>query len=42
MNNVFKNIKAYNPNKKREILIVFDDMIADMQQQLNYLLEEQN
>ena len=23
-------IFLYNPNKKREILIVFDDMIADM------------
>ena len=25
-----KNIEKYNPDKKREILIVFDDMIADM------------
>ena len=25
-----KNIKEYNPNKKRKIVIVFDDMIADM------------
>ena len=25
-----KNIEEYNPNKKRKILIVFDDMIADM------------
>ena len=25
-----KNIEDYNPNKKRKILIVFDDMIADM------------
>ena len=25
-----KNIKNYNPNKKRKVLIVFDDMIADM------------
>ena len=24
------NILKYNPNKKRKILIVFDDMIADM------------
>ena len=30
MNDIHKNIKEYNPNKKREILIVFDDMIADM------------
>ena len=28
--NVYKNIEDYNPIKKRKILIVFDDMIADM------------
>ena len=27
---VYKNIEDYNPGKKRKILIVFDDMIADM------------
>ena len=25
-----KKIEEYNPNKKRKILIVFDDIIADM------------
>ena len=30
MNNVYKNINEYNPNKKRKILVVFDGMIADM------------
>ena len=30
MQNVYKNIEDYNPNKKRKILKVFDDMIADM------------
>ena len=30
MKNVYKNIENYNPGKKRKILIVFDDMIADM------------
>ena len=25
-----KKIEEYNPGKKRKILIVFDDMIADM------------
>ena len=30
MQDVYKNIEDYNPNKKRKILIVFDDMIADM------------
>ena len=27
---VYKSIENYNPGKKRKILIVFDDMIADM------------
>ena len=27
---VYRNIEDYNPGKKRKILIVFDDMIADM------------
>ena len=27
---VFKNIEEYNPRKNRNVLIVFDDMIADM------------
>ena len=30
MNGVYKNIDNYNPNRKRKILIVFDDMIADI------------
>ena len=30
MNDIYKNIEEYNPNKKRNILIVFDDMIDDM------------
>ena len=30
MQHVYKNIEAYNPGKKRKVLIVSDDMIADM------------
>ena len=30
MQNVYKNIDDYNPIKKRKVLIIFDDMIADM------------
>ena len=30
MQDVHKNIEDYNPIKKRKILLVFDDMIADM------------
>ena len=30
MDDIYKNIDEYNPNKKRKISIVFDDMIADM------------
>ena len=28
MFDVYKNIEDYNPNKKRKVLIIFDDMIA--------------
>ena len=30
MQDVYKNIEEYNPEKANEILIVFDDMIPDM------------
>ena len=30
MDDVYENIDDYNPNRKRKILIVFDDMIADI------------
>ena len=30
MQDVYKNIEDYNLEKKRKVLIVFDDMIADM------------
>ena len=30
MQDVYKNIEDYNPNKKCKILIIFDDIIADM------------
>ena len=30
MLDVYKNIEDYNPDQKRKVLIVFDDMIADM------------
>ena len=30
MQDVYKNIEDYNPGKKRKIIIVLDDMIADM------------
>ena len=42
MDNIYKNIEQYNPNKKRKISIVFDDMIADMLQEkiLNSIITE--
>ena len=42
MEDVYKNIENYNPGKKRKILIVFDDMIADMinNKKLNPLVTE--
>ena len=30
MQDVYKNIEDYNPRKNRKVLVVFDDMIADM------------
>ena len=30
MDDVYENIHDYNPNRKRKILIVFDDMIEDI------------
>ena len=30
MDAIYKNIEEYNPNKNRKILIVFDDIIADI------------
>ena len=30
MNDVYENIDLYNPNRQRKVLIVFDDMIADI------------
>ena len=42
MRHVYKNIKYYNPYKENEILIVFDDMIADMinNKKLNSIVTE--
>ena len=30
MDDVYNNINDYSPNRNRKILIVFDDMITDM------------
>ena len=42
MDGIYKNTEEYNPNKKRKILIVFDDMIADMlsNEKLNLVVME--
>ena len=39
---IYKNIEEYNPKKKQKILIVFDDMIADVlsYQKLNPIVTE--
>ena len=36
MDDVYENIDDYNPRKKRKILIVFDDMIADIMSSKNF------
>ena len=42
MQDVYKNIDEYNVDKERKILIVFDDMIADMinNKKLNSIVTE--
>ena len=30
MDDIYKNIEDYDPNNKRKILIIFDDMVADV------------
>ena len=42
MQDVYKNIDEYNIDKERKILIVFDDMIADMinKKTLNSIMTE--
>ena len=42
MDYIYNNIEKYNPNKKRKILIVFDDIIADMlsNKELNPIVTE--
>ena len=42
MQGVYKNVDEYNPGKKRKILIVFDDMIADIinNKKLNSIVTE--
>ena len=42
MRDVYKNIEKYNPGKKREVLIVFDDMTSDMinNKELNLVVTE--
>ena len=36
MDNVFENIDDYNVNRKRKVLIVFDDMIPDIMKNKNF------
>ena len=31
IDDVYENLEGYNPTKERRVLIVFDDMIADME-----------
>ena len=42
MHDVYKNIDNYNPDKENKVLIVFDDMIADMinNKKLNSIVTE--
>ena len=37
MNDVYENINNYNKNRDKKVLIVFDDMIADIEYNKNFL-----
>ena len=36
MDNIYENINDYNPSRERKILVVFDDMIADIMTSKNF------
>ena len=38
MDDVYENINDYNPNKKIKILIVFENIIADVMSNKNFKL----
>ena len=42
MDDIYKNIEHFNPNKKRKALIIFDNVIADMpsNKELNPIVTE--
>ena len=37
IDDVYENLEDYNPTKKRRVLIVFDDMTADMESNKNLI-----
>ena len=38
IDDVYENLEDYNPTKKRKVLIMFDDLIADMESNKKVLL----
>ena len=36
MDDIYENIDDYNPSRRRKILIIFDDMIADIMTNTNF------
>ena len=37
IDDIYENIEEYNPNRKQKTLIAFDDMIADMLSNKNFV-----
>ena len=37
IDDIYKNIEEYNPNKKRKILIAFDEMVTDILSKKNLI-----
>ena len=35
IDDIYENLEDYNPTKKRRVLILFDDMIADIESNKN-------
>ena len=38
MNNVYEDIDNYNPKRDKKVLIIFNDMIADIMKNKNFWL----
>ena len=40
MDDVYENVDDYNPSRKRKVLILFDDMIADIMTKFQAIIKQ--